>query len=137
MMKRLFSISPVIPALLAGILLIPGSCSPAPQTPVVQPVPTPPPPTKVFITSNLTIQPQAVRPGYTAEISVMVTNTGGQPGTYTVVLNIDGNPVQNQDVTLAGGASQKVTFLFSTFNEKDYEVTIDQLQGTLEVLSGA
>ena len=123
---------------LMGILLILGACTPAPKTPVTPVVtPAPVPPSPVFITSNLTIQPDAIRPGYYAtNISVTVTNTGAQPGTYTVVLNVDGSPVQSQDVSLAGGASQEVTFIFVPKTEGQLKITIDQLRGNLEVRAG-
>jgi hypothetical protein len=123
---------------LMGILLILGACTPASKTPVTPVViPAPVPPSPVFITSNLTIQPDKINPGYYAtNISVTVTNTGEQPGTYTVVLNVDGSPVQSQDVSLAGGASQEVTFIFVPNKLGQSKITIDQLRGNLDVTPG-
>ena len=43
-------------------------------------------------------------------ISVLVINTGDLTGTYEVTLKIDNVTVASKDVTLAGGASQTVTF---------------------------
>ena len=122
--------------LLIGTLLILGACT------SVTPVP-PTPKSTGFITSNLTvdtINPSAWLPGDTAQIGVTVTNTGEQPGTYTVVLKVKNNQtgtedVLTQNVTLNGGASQRVTFHYVTHFEGIFVVTIDQLQGVLEVYS--
>jgi uncharacterized protein YfaS (alpha-2-macroglobulin family) len=41
-------------------------------------------------------------------VSVDVMNTGGEQGTYTVDVKVDGTTVTTQNVTLADGASQTV-----------------------------
>lgn len=125
----------IIAVLFMGVALVLGACATAQQTPVA-PLPAPAPESTVFITSNLTIVPEAIRPGGSSTIGVTVTNTGQQPDTYTVALNVNGDITQTQRVTLVGGASQTVTFVFTTFNERDYVLTIDQLQGVLQVLNG-
>ena len=122
--------------LLIGTLLVLGACT------SVTPVP-PTPKSTVFITSNLTIDPidpTTWQSGDTTQIGVTVTNTGEQPGTYTVVLKVTNNQTRpedilTQDVTLNGGASQRVTFHYVTYFEGTFVVTIDQLQGFLVVNS--
>ena len=126
----------IIGILFMGIALVLGACANAQRTPV-SPPPTPiPTQSTVFVTSNLTIVPDAIRPGSSSTIGVTVTNTGQQPDTYIVALNVDGDITETQHITLAGGASQAVTFIFTTFNERDYVITIDQLKGILQVLNG-
>ena len=57
----------------------------------------------------------------------MVMNTGEQPGTYPVVLKVNGDIVETQNVTLVGGASQNVTFIYTPFNMRDYMVRLTKL----------
>ena len=119
-------IARVITILLAGVLLILGACGP---------LPTLPPAT--VTTSALTVQPNAVRPFDTVKIGVTVTNNGGQRGIYEVVLRIENNTfgteeVKTLNVSLAGGTSQKVSFIFAG-GEGMYTLTIDQLTSSLRV----
>ena len=141
-MKRVFQLVPFITISLMGIELILGACAPVQQAPVPPP-PTPTPTPVVFVVSDLTIEPEAIRPSYNSMIGVTVTNTGEQPGTYTVVLKIQNNStkkqdVQTQDITLAGGASQRVTFILTaSFQDGTYKITVDQLIGSLVVAPDA
>jgi len=117
----------IIAVLLIGVLLILTVCA----KPVPAPAPTAPTPATgpaAFVTSDLKVTPLQVDPGTTATFSVIVTNTGGQTGTYKVVLKIDDVIHKTQDVTLAGGASQKVTFNVTAFEKAGpYIFSIDQL----------
>ena len=120
-------ITMIIAVLLIGVLLILTVCA----KPVPAPAPTAPTPATgpaAFVTSDLKVTPLQVDPGTTATFSVIVTNTGGQTGTYKVVLKIDDVIHKTQDVTLAGGASQKVTFNVTAFEKAGpYIFSIDQL----------
>lgn len=100
---------------------------------VKQPVVPVTPKPAAFTTSGLTVTPAAVKPGETATINVTVTNTGELRGTYTATMKIDGTVVGTQDVTLAGGASQQVTFTTSKSAAGNYVVTIDTLTATIVV----
>ena len=139
-MKRVFQLVLLTAISLMGLALILGACT-VPAATAPPPAPTLTPTPVVFVISDLTIVPDTIRPYDNSTIGVTVTNTGEQPGTYTVVLKVQNNStkkqdVQTQDVTLAGGASQRVTFLFNTYEdstERDYVVTIDQLKGLLQV----
>ena len=91
----------------------------------------------VFTTSALTIKPRVVGPDEKVYVSVKVTNDGGQAGTYSVVLKVQNNSsqkqdVQTQNVTLAGGTSQTVTFTIAEGEDGTYTVMIDQLIGGFE-----
>lgn len=74
-------------------------------------------------------------PGDNVTVVVKVTNTGGQPGTYTVVLKVDGTTIKTQDVTLAGGASQQVNLPITADKIGTYTISIGQLTRKLEVMA--
>ena len=80
-----------------------------------------------FVTSNLRVTPLRVEPKDVATVTVTVRNTGGEGGTYKVVMKVNGESSATKDVTLAGGASQDVTFPYSNEKLGDYEITIDAL----------
>ncbi|MBM2825162.1 MAG: hypothetical protein HW402_826, partial [Dehalococcoidales bacterium] len=84
-----------------------------------------------FTTGSLTISPAEANIGETVTISALVTNTGGQSGSYTVTLKINNILVTTQSVTLPGGANQKVTFTTTTLTTAGtYTVGVDNLSGT-------
>ncbi|WP_424017928.1 beta strand repeat-containing protein [Halorientalis pallida] len=61
--------------------------------------------------------PESVTAGDTVDVTATVTNTGDLEGTQTVSLAVGGTVdrrVDDQQVTLAGGASQQVTFSWQT-----------------------
>lgn len=67
-------------------------------------------------------------------VIVKVTNTGGQSGTYKVVLKVDGETIKTQDVTLAPGASEGVRLNFAAGPIGKYKVTVGNLTGELVVM---
>ena len=71
--------------------------------------------------------------GEEVTISVLVTNTGDLTGSYQASLNIDGVAVATEEVTLAGGASERVTFTMTQDVAGTYSVTIDGQSGTFDV----
>lgn len=86
-----------------------------------------------FTVSNLSITPAKVDMGEEVTISVLVTNTGDLSGSYQASLNIDGVAVATEEVTLAGGASERVTFTMTQDVAGTYSVTIDGQSGTFDV----
>ena len=86
-----------------------------------------------FETSYLTILPGEVDPDEEVTIGVKVTNTGDLSGSYEVTLKIDGVAVATQEVTLEGGASQKVTFTTSKDVAGTYNVNVNGLSSTFTV----
>lgn len=109
----------------------------------VAPSPTPeeskaPPPTPVlkpasFTTSNLTISPAEGEIDTPITIQVLVTNTGELAGTHEMKLEIDGVLEASENVTLAGGASQTVTFKAGKTTAKSYSVAIGGLSGKFTI----
>jgi len=73
-------------------------------------------------------------PGDNVTVSVKVTNTGGQQGTYKVVLKVDDVTIKTQDVTLAGGASQQVNLTMVAGKVGSYTLKIGELTCTMEVM---
>ncbi len=137
---------------LIGLLFIFSACSspatrsatptPAVITPVTPaPVaitpaaPAPVPGQAAFIVSELTINPEVVVLGGNVIVSVNVSNTGKERGTYTVVVKFNGKTAKTQDVTLDGGASEKVELSLVPEFPWEYQVTVAQLTGRLDVIT--
>ena len=95
--------------------------------------PPAPTPAAAFNTSALTISPTEVDIGQSVTISVLVANTGELSGSYEVTLKIDNVTVDTKYVTLAGGASQSVTFTTAKDAAGTYTAAVDGLSGTFTV----
>ncbi len=87
----------------------------------------------VFTATDLAIAPEEVDIGEKVTVSALVTNTGDLADSYKITLKIDGVAVATQDVTLAGGASQKVTFTTTKDAAGTYTVNINGLSSTFTV----
>jgi hypothetical protein len=92
-----------------------------------------PPTPAAFTTGTLTISPKEVDIAQTVTISVVVTNTGDLTGSYEVTLKIDDVVVETKKVTLAGGASQTVSFTTAQDVAGTYTVNVNGLSGTITV----
>ena len=86
-----------------------------------------------FAASDLSISPTEVDIGEPVTIRVLVINTGDLTGTYKVTLKVDKVVVATEDVTLAGGTSQKVTFTTSKDVAGTYAINVDGQVGTFTV----
>jgi hypothetical protein len=89
-----------------------------------------------FTISALAIPPAEVNIGEDITISALVTNSGDLTGTYEVTLKIDNVVVATESITLAGGASEKVTFTTSKDVAATYAVNLNGLSGTFVVKAG-
>lgn len=69
-----------------------------------------PPKPAEFVLGDLKISPTTVESGNSVTISATVINTGDLSSSYQVVLKIDDATEATRDLTVAGGASQTVTF---------------------------
>ena len=123
--------------LMATLLIIPLvalGCAPAASAPTPAALSATP---AAFTTSNLTITPDTVKPGEPATVGVTVTNTGGEQGTYTVMVKLhDGTIIGMQDITLAGGASKNVAVSISLNSAGTHMLMVDDLDRNL-VVQGA
>jgi len=90
-----------------------------------------------FIISQLQLSSQDVQQGDEVIIFIVVTNTGGQQGVYTVALKLDDDIIQTQNVTIDGGASSTVALNVITWFPCDieYKVMAGKLTSTLRVYS--
>jgi hypothetical protein len=86
-----------------------------------------------FEVTSLNISPSEATVGETVSIAAEVSNIGGSAGTYTAVLTVDGATVETEDVALAGGESQTVTFSLVKDTPGTYQVGIGELTSTLTV----
>ena len=94
----------------------------------------PPPPTPAeFELSNLVISPTTVEIGEPVSVSVTVTNIGEEAGSYTTELLIDGSKVDEDMVTLVGGASETVEFTGVSGEEGSHTVSVGDLSGSFTV----
>ncbi|MHC4180040.1 MAG: putative Ig domain-containing protein, partial [Planctomycetota bacterium] len=87
-----------------------------------------------FSVSGFSIQPAEVEVGGDALVDVLVTNLGEVPGSYVVVLTVDGVREVTQNVVgLAAGAAQRVAFVVSRDTVGTYEVDVNGLAGLVVV----
>ena len=100
----------------------------------VVPVVTPPAPA-AFSVSSLSVLPAEVEPGEAVTIAVLVANTGGESGSYTVVLKIDGVKEAEETVTVAAGDSQEVSFSVTKDEPGTYSVSVDGLSGSFTMIA--
>jgi len=86
-----------------------------------------------FTVDRLTVSPLRVNIGQQVLIRVVVTNTGDLEGTYQVLLQVRNRQAGGKQVTLAGGDSQRVTFITAGDTVGTHVVTIDSLSQSFEV----
>jgi len=99
----------------------------------VVPVVAPPAPA-AFSVSRLSFQPAEVEAGTAVTIAVLVSNTGGTEGSYTVVLKVNGVKEAEKTVTIAAGDSQEVSFSLTRDEPGTYSVSVDGLSGGFTVI---
>ena len=102
-MKRLW-----VAFTLSLILLI--SCTIPPPVPTQTQEPAPSPKPASFSVSNLTVTPREMTGASMVIIQATVTNTGELSGTCDIILKIDDVVETQEQVNLASGTSQDVTF---------------------------
>jgi len=88
-----------------------------------------------FTVTDLTLSPAEADIGETVTITILVTNTGALAGSYEVTLEVDEAVAATEEVTLAGGASQKVTFTTVKDFAGTYIVDVNGLAGKFEVMA--
>ncbi len=89
-----------------------------------------------FALSSLAIFPQQALPGREVSVICTVANSGEVDGHYPVYLRVDDVQVDSQDVLVAAGATQTVTFSLDRETCGSYNVAINNLSGTLVVAEG-
>jgi len=85
--------------------------------------------------SYLLIDPLQVLPGQQVIVSANICNSGGQAGSRTATLTVNGAVEQSQSVTVSPGACQQVAFSFARTVPGTYDVSINGMQGQFTVLA--
>ena len=87
----------------------------------------------IFSVTNMTITPNQVKYGNPVTISAIVSNSGSEAGTYSVVLRINGMVENIIDLMLSPGATQATTF---TVNKDggEYYAEVDGLSGIFIII---
>jgi hypothetical protein len=91
------------------------------------------PSSALFQTDSLVINPMTVKSGEKVNITSQITNIGDVTGTDAMVLKINNQVEATQDVTLAGGESNSVTFTTSGNLPGNYAVDVAGLNGNFTV----
>jgi hypothetical protein len=91
------------------------------------------PPPAVFEISSFGISPGRVYLGDMVTISMLVTNTGGQSGSYEVVFKVNGEVEATKELILSSGASEQVSFTTLKGEVGSYSVDVNSVTGAFEV----
>lgn len=86
-----------------------------------------------FVVADLVISPEEVYVGQPVTIEVIVTNNGGEYGSYKIPFKIDGSIEETKEVTLAPGESQKVSLTVIRDDIGIYQVDVNDLIGSFTV----
>jgi hypothetical protein len=91
------------------------------------------PPPAAFEISSFGISPRRVLTGEPVTITLLVANTGGQPASYQVTLNINGATEASKEVILGPGAEERVSFTTLKGSAGTYSVDVNGATGAFEV----
>lgn len=91
-----------------------------------------------FSISSLTIAPAEPRVGDTVTVSVVARYDGSDAeGSSALILSLNGELIQEVNVTLGQGESKTVEFALSPQNEATYNVDVNGVGGTFSVAAAA
>jgi hypothetical protein len=86
-----------------------------------------------FTLSALDVTPDPVNTGRPLEVRVTVDNTGGEAGTRTVRVRVDGKVRATRDVTVGGGEQEVVLFSIKAPAAGRHTVAVDELKTRIVV----
>ncbi|MEM2100184.1 MAG: CARDB domain-containing protein [Thermoproteota archaeon] len=86
-----------------------------------------------FEVSNLNVNPDTIKVGQAALISVSVKNNGGETGSCVLTLKVNGLVVDTRTVKLNPGQSTTVSFSYTPEKEGIYSIDVNGLTGNLTV----
>jgi hypothetical protein len=115
---------------LIGVSILNAGCT---NTAPTASSPTP----AAFSVSNLRIEPSETKAGEKATVSAEVKNTGGNEGSYTAELKVNGVTEDSQNLTIPSGTSVGVTFSVSKDTPGAYAVALGDLTGQFVVTGPA
>ena len=90
-----------------------------------------------FSVSDLSVTPATATPGAKVTITAMITNSGGNTGSYTANLIINGTQEASKDITVEPNKSQKVTFSTTKTAAGSHTVAIGDQTGAFTVAGEA
>jgi len=88
-----------------------------------------------FVVSDLSIQPEVIRPNETVTITVSVTNTHNTWGIYSLVLQIDGVREAEGQANVDAGGTEDVSFTVKREKPGRYRVFVNGLRGSFKVVA--
>lgn len=83
-----------------------------------------------FTTGSLSIDPLQVSTGEPVNISVLLTNSGGEAASYPVTLTLNGSVAEIKEITVADGDSREVLFVVFPNKVDTYSVEVNGLAGS-------
>ena len=86
-----------------------------------------------FRISNLVVTPSEIAVGEEFVITVEVANTGGNQGTYSTVLEINGETAGTKNVAMAAGSKETVSFQLTEDTPGVYTAKLDDLSATFTI----
>lgn len=87
--------------------------------------------------TDATVEPTSVTIDESVEVTATIENTGNAQGTFDAVLQVDGDDVTTQSVTVNAGETTTVTFEHTFDATGDHTVAVSGTDaGTVEVTSG-
>ncbi|MGQ9596142.1 MAG: CARDB domain-containing protein [Thermoproteota archaeon] len=86
-----------------------------------------------FEVSSLSISPGSIKVGQSTTVSVSVKNTGGESGSYEVILKVNNQVAETKTGTLGSGQSVTVSFSYTPASEGTYSIDVNGLTGSLTV----
>jgi len=101
----------------------------------VLPIPEEPPEPAKFSASYLDVSPPQVLPNQQVEVSINIANHGGETGSHTVALCINGNFADSRTVSVSPGSTQNVVFRVTKATPGTYEVSLEGEEGQFAVIS--
>jgi hypothetical protein len=87
--------------------------------------------------ADLEIKPGRIKVGEIATISVSIKNTGNTPSLCSVVLRVDGVIADTRRQVIEPGWSSRIYFSFAPEKEGIYNIDVNGLTGSLEVVKEA
>lgn len=102
-----------------------------PQEPPEEPPETP----AEFSASQLRISPRWVEPNQQVEISIAISNTGQQTGSYTATLYINDGPEDSRTVSISPASTESVSFSVTKSEPGTYRVSVGGQEGQFTVVA--
>lgn len=91
----------------------------------------------LFVVTDIKASPVEVLPEENITVKADIQNTGDIEGGFDASLVINGSVENKKNITLAGGASQSVTFNFTRGKPGEYVVNIGSMKTTVKVIKPA